>query len=69
MISEAINPNYLSCKFETFGKTKTWRTRALGRVKDTAKNTRGVDIEPEVRQNKAAVNKTFRYNTQTHKNM
>lgn len=53
MISQTINPNYLSCKFKTFGNTETRRTRALGRVKDRAQNTRGVDPESEVGQNKA----------------
>lgn len=37
MISETINPNYLSCKFKTFGNTKMWETRGLGKVKSSTK--------------------------------
>lgn len=39
MISETINPNYLSCKFRTFGNTKMWETRGLGKVKSGMKKT------------------------------
>lgn len=55
MISETINPNYLSCKFKTFGNTKMWETRGLGKVKSGThqkkkkKNRKEEDPELEVK--------------------
>lgn len=56
MISETINPNYLSCKFKTFGNTKMWETRGLGKVKSgtlhtkkTKKNRKEEDPELEAK--------------------
>lgn len=56
MISETINPNYLSCKFKTFGNTKMWETRGLGKVKISTKKKNRKEEDPElgVGRNKAA---------------